>query len=260
MKEEMKVREKEDSELHERIKGIENTLEKERKYREALEREVEAERKLKDVMESEREMERKIEEAMKQMKILDLDFGVDCKEKKKLVEEAVKIIKEKVSPKDREECDRILKGTRVYVLGKCTSQKQTEKGNVHTVPVLLACQCGSEKGRLEEILRRAGLHVAFQWPKESLEFVSGVREEVERMGYGRKAFYTRVRPTVVEGRVVIRAEYRRKEGGKFEQLAWWRLPPLDRTMWECLNGIMEPERTLGNERTKQMKGITRGGN
>ncbi len=32
---------------------------------------------------------------MRQINILDLDFGAECKESKQLVEEAVKIIKEK---------------------------------------------------------------------------------------------------------------------------------------------------------------------
>jgi hypothetical protein len=248
LKEETKAREKENSELKEKIKRIEDTLVKERKYRATLETEMKMESKVKEVMESEREMEKKVEEAMEQIKILDLEFGGECKEKKNLKEEAVKIIKEKVRMQDRKECDRILKGTRVYLLGKSLSQKQTEKGKIYTVPVLFACRCRSEKGRLEEMLRRAGLHVSFQWPKESMEFVSGVREKVERMGFERKAFYIRVRPIVEEGRVRIRAECRRKEGGKFEQVARWRLPPLDRNMWECLNGILEPESTLRNER------------
>jgi hypothetical protein len=47
---------------------------------------------------------------------------------------------------------------------------------------------------MEDIVRKAGLHVSFQWPKESLEFVKDVTEEVARMGYERKAYFTRLRP------------------------------------------------------------------
>jgi hypothetical protein len=57
------------------------------------------------------------------------------------------------------------------------------------VPVLLACFCRSDKERLEKILRKAGLHVSFQWPKKILELVNDVREEIEKMGYERKAFF-----------------------------------------------------------------------
>ncbi len=109
-----------------------------------------------------------------------------------------------------------------------TSRKLTRIGNIHTVPVLLACFCRSDKERLEKILRKAWLHVSFQRPKKILELVNDVREEIEKMGYERKAFFMRLRPTLVDGRVYIRAECRKKEGGKFEQLAGWRLPPLDR--------------------------------
>jgi hypothetical protein len=84
----------------------------------------------------------------------------------------------------------------VYTLRKGTSRKQTQTGKTYTA-VLLDCQCRSEKDRLEKLLRTARLHVSFQWPKESLEFVNGVREEVEKMGYERKAYFTRLRPAYV---------------------------------------------------------------
>jgi small-conductance mechanosensitive channel len=239
--EERKVREDENRKIKDRIKGMEEELRKERKNRELLEKEMEMDTKVKEVMGSEKAMERKVEAAMEQMKILDLDFGRECNERKQLVKDAVKNIKGKISSQDREECDRIFKGTKVYILGGSTSRKQTRTGDIHTVPVLLACLCRSDRERLEKILRKAGLHVSFQWPKEILEFVNDIREEIEKMGYERKAFFTRLRPTLVDGRVYIRAECRKKEGGKFEQLACWRLPPLDRDKWQCITGIMEPE-------------------
>jgi hypothetical protein len=52
----------------------------------------------------------------------------------------------------------------------------------------------------------------------------------------------------VDGRMMIRADCRKKEGGKFEQLACWRLPPLDRTKWECLSKIMEPEKPVNKKK------------
>ena len=241
VKEERKVRESENRKIEERIQRIEDTLIKERMVLDELEKKVEGEKKVKEIKESEKEMERKVEAAMEQIKILDMDFGIEIMERERLVKEAVKIIKEKVNKKDSEEVERILKGTRVYILGKSTGPKQTSDGEIQTVPVLLSCKCRRDKERMEELLRRAGLHVSFHWPKESLEFVKGVREEVERLGYGRKEYYTRLRPTLEEGRVMIRADCRRKEGGRFEVLAWWRLPPVDRTKWKWLNGLMRPK-------------------
>jgi hypothetical protein len=48
---------------------------------------------------------------------------------------------------------------------------------------------------------------------------------------------------LVDGRVYFRAECRKKAGGKFEQLACWRLPPVVRDKWQCITGIRELEWT-----------------
>ena len=90
-------------------------------------------------------------------------------------------------------------------------------------------------------MKKAGISVTFQWPKESLDFVEGVREKVENLGYERKTYFARIRPTVVEGTVYIRADVKRKDGGKFEKLAYWRIPPRDRARWGRITDIMEPE-------------------
>ncbi len=79
-----------------------------------------------------------------------------------LVKEAFTKIKEKIVGSDREEFERSMKGTRVGILGKGTSIKDTEKGRIHTVPVLITCGCRNMKERMEGILRRAGVIVAFQ--------------------------------------------------------------------------------------------------
>jgi hypothetical protein len=169
------------------------------------------------------------------------------------VEAGVKIIEEKVKMQDRKECDKIFKGTRIHILGKNTSQKQTKTEMTHTVPVLLVCQCRNKKDRLENILRKAGFLVSFQWPKESLEFVNSVRKKGEKTGYKRKAYFTLVRLTLVAGRVYIRADCINKERGKFEQLACWRIPSLDRTKWDYINGIIEPESTWAKKRNNLQK-------
>jgi hypothetical protein len=96
---------------------------------------------------------------------------------------------------DKEEFEKIMKGARIDILGKSTSMKERGKGKIHTVPVLITCGCKNAKGRLEVIVKRAGLVASFQWPKECMEFVDKIREKVETMGFGKKEFYTRIRPT-----------------------------------------------------------------
>lgn len=64
---------------------------------------------VKATKESGKEMERKVEAALEDLEILDLAFGSKCDERKKLVEDAMRLIKEQVSLTDSEECERILK-------------------------------------------------------------------------------------------------------------------------------------------------------
>ncbi len=41
----------------------------------------------------------------------------------------------------------------------------------------------------------------------------------------------------------IRADVRKKEGGKFVPPAYYRIPPMDKTKWDWIRGIVEPEWT-----------------
>jgi hypothetical protein len=88
------------------------------------------------------------------------------------------------------------------------------------VPILITCGCKNGKVRLERIVRKAGLVASFQWPQECMEFVEKIREKVETMGFAKKEFYTRIRPALKDGRVLLKVDTKRKEGEKFEGLAY----------------------------------------
>ncbi len=177
-----------------RIQEAEAAIAKERKDREALAREVAKEMKIREIKESEKEMEEKVQAAMEQIKILDLNFDRVCENSNMLVKETVERLKGKVGGEDRKECEQILRQSRIRILGQRTEEKEVGGVKIFTVPVLVECGCLRDKLVLEEILKKVGNRVAFQWPKEILEFVSGVREEVERMGYKRSSHFVRVRP------------------------------------------------------------------
>jgi hypothetical protein len=127
------------------------------------------------------ELERKLEGAMDQLKIINLDLRF-CTDRKTLVRETVSRIQERIEGNDKAEFDRIMKGTRVDILGKGTTLKKTEDGRIHTVPVLITCGCRNMKERMEKIVRIAELFASFQWPKECMDFVNRVREKVETIG------------------------------------------------------------------------------
>jgi hypothetical protein len=120
------------------------------------------------------------------VKILNLDFGKECVERKTLVNEAISLIKEKVMENDNEDFDKIMKGARIYILVKSMITKDTYR---HTVLMLFTCGCKNVKEKLEVIVRKAGLVTSFQWPKECMEFLEKIHEKVETMGFGKKEYY-----------------------------------------------------------------------
>jgi hypothetical protein len=239
--------EKEDREAHVRIEELQKEIVKDRAERQEFEGSVEGDKGIQDAKDSEKDMEKKLEGAMEQVKILNVDFGKECADRKTLVKEAVSRIKEMVTKNDKQEFDEIMRGAIVEVLGRSMSMKESGKGRIYTVPILITCGCKNVKGRLERIVRNAGLVASFQWPKECMEFVGKIREKVESMGFGKKEYYTRIRPAVKEGKVLLRADTKRKEGGKFEGLAYWRAPSLDKEYWNRIDGMMEPERMIAKQ-------------
>ncbi len=92
----------------------------------------------------------KLEGAMEQVKVLNRDFGKGCVDRRAMVREAVCRIKKKVmTGNDKEELDRLMQGVRVDIMGRSTWKKETGKGEIHTVPVLITCGCQNVKERLE---------------------------------------------------------------------------------------------------------------
>jgi hypothetical protein len=140
---------------------------KERKDREVIEKEMETENELNAKRESEKEMERKEEAAMEQMKILDLVFGKDCNEMKQLVEDSIRMIKEKVRQQDSEECDRIFKGTRVYTYWGKVLVKRKQQKELNTLCLSFSFATVAVKKMLEEIVKRSGIIVFFQWLRKA---------------------------------------------------------------------------------------------
>jgi hypothetical protein len=117
---------KEDREVHVRIDKLESETARDRIERQDTEWNDKEDKEIQDTKNPEREMERKLEGAMKQMKILNLDFGRECADRKTLGKEAISKIKDKIVGTDRKKFDRIMKGTRVDILGKGTNLVDTK--------------------------------------------------------------------------------------------------------------------------------------
>ncbi len=228
--------------LDEKMRILEEELEREKKGREKKESERKEEEQRKKVKDSEKEMERKVGESMEQLKILNLRFRKESKEKGEVLKEAEAIIRGKVGEKDKQECEWILRRSRVYILGKGTEEKVVEGERIWTVPVLVRCGSLIEKERLEMILRSSGVRPSFHWPKEMVEFVSEIRGVVEQMGYRKEKFFVKVRPAIVQGVPQLRAEVREGErrGGRFQRVACWSCPPAERKLWGSEENRLRP--------------------
>jgi hypothetical protein len=241
-KAEEEERKEKDRVVAEKMRILEEGLEKERKDRAKVEKERTSRERQKEVRESEKEMERRVCQAMEQLKILNLRFRKESEEKGELLKEAVTIIQGKSGEKDRKEVEGILRRSRVFILGKGTEEKVVEGERILTAPVLIHCGSQMEKERLEMLLRSSGVRSSFHWPKEMVEFVSGMRERVERMGYRKEEYFVKVRPSMVGGVLQLRAEVRgmEKRGGRFERVAYWICPPADRRLWGSEESRLTP--------------------
>ncbi len=66
--------------------------------------------------------------------------------------------------------------------------------------------------------------------------MKGIREK----GIGGSNEFVRIRPVKQDGVVLIRADVRKKEGGRFRWVADWKCPPLNKELWAVVNDIMSP--------------------
>jgi hypothetical protein len=189
---------------------------------------------------SEREMEEKVKSASCSLKILDMDLGEIMEDRARMVRTVIAGMKGDIYPDDRRSYERIMRRTRVIILGRKTVASSSRGRTVYTVPVLLECQNKTDAGDLDVILKKAGYFSTFHWPQEMVSFVEGVRDKVRKMGFRENTHYIRVRPEERGGGVQVRADVKEKNGGRWVAKAVWQCPPLNKDLWECLNGIFTP--------------------
>jgi hypothetical protein len=118
------------------------------------------------VKDSEKEMEDKVRAAGCGLKIMDFDFEEQTEDRARMVRKVLRTLKEDTFPEDRIGYERIMRRTRLVILGRKTTQIQVRGRTVFTVPVLLECQNRVDAGDLEVILKKAGYFSSFHWPRE----------------------------------------------------------------------------------------------
>jgi hypothetical protein len=190
---------------------------------------------------SEAEMARKVKAACCTLKLQDIEFRGVMEDKREIVRDTIAILKGDVHPEDRYRFDRVLKRTRVVVLGRRTESRRERGRHIYTVPILLELGSSQEAEEMGEILRRVGYFTSFHWPSEIMPFINDIRGEMRESGYDEDRYHLRARPEVRGGEVQIRTDVKHKDGGRWVTKAFWFCPPLDRELWRLVDGLYEPK-------------------
>jgi len=184
------------------------------------------------------DMEKKVGEAQCSVKLLNIDIGRITEDRREIVRKTINETRHYVNESDLRNFDRVLKRTRIVVMGKSTARWEKGSDSGYSVPTLFQCRDRRDQDDLMTILRSAGYYPSFHWPKEMMEFVNGVREEVRKQGIRMEDHYIRVKPDQREGKVMVKAEVRpRGEGGRFTLKGVWACPPLQRDLWDDVQDL-----------------------
>jgi hypothetical protein len=197
---------------------------------------VEKGSKIVEIKESEKELEAKVEDSMRQVKVLGMDLGKQMETRTEIVGKVVEKLRKDVKQEDKRRMDYLLSRTRIVPLGSRTELRVEKGEKKHTVPILFDCECKGDREELNRTLAKMGLGTAFHWPKEMVDFIGGIREEVRKRRYG-EGHFTRIRPERRNGQTLIRADVKMKDRGRFKSEAFWRIPPADPSFWPLLNNV-----------------------
>ena len=241
------------------MSSVSDGVQQERLEREAQELRMEdriekAERKIEDLVatvdsltrqrvrirtrDSIREMEKKVEEAQASLKLMEVDVGRVTEDRREIVRKTIDEVRHYIKEGDVRYFDRVMRRTRVVVLGKSTARWERDGEEFFSVPTLFQCKDGRDLEELEGMLKAAGYFPTFHWPKEAMEFVGGVRDQVRQMGFRAESHHIRVRPERRDGRVMIKAEVKSVQGqSRFILKGLWHCPPLNRLFWDDVPNI-----------------------
>ena len=175
------------------------------------------------------EMTAKIEQAVTQVKILDLSLDTQTDDRRELTHAVKCRLKAKVKADDQPRYQELVdKGVLQVLANKSTKRKRREDGQeIWTAPVLITIPDKETRWEMEDLLRRNRLFPTFHWPKEFLDPMKKMREELKKKVDEDKN-YVRIRPFQSAGKWLIKADIRAKEGNdRFTTIATWEVPPLD---------------------------------
>jgi hypothetical protein len=219
-----KVNEEKIEELDRKIREVEERQEIDKEASDKVGEAMLRGRKFCRWRESVRTMEGQVEDAACKIKVVGIKLDNETEDKKQIVRMALDRMSKDVKKESQRKFEGAMKRTKLVVLGKGTTKVKMEDEWIATVPILLCCQSKGEKEEIERCLREAGYTTLFYWPDSVVDFVRGAREEVRKNGFDERTYQVRIRPDRRDGKVVIRADIRRKEERRFRPEVYWRIP------------------------------------
>ena len=191
------------------------------------------------IAESVKQMEEKVKEAGRALKVVNLDLGLETESKALIVRRVLREVRRKARQEDAHQVDRVLRRTRVVVLGRRTEGRKVGERTIWTVPILLQCIDKTDAKDLEWGLRGSGVSLTVHWPEEVMDFIKSIKRE-EREGSPGQVSWIRVRPVEVEGQVRIRMDTKISGVGRFRMRGEWACPPLNNCLWKDVKGLYDP--------------------
>ena len=192
-------------------------------------KEIEKVRETIEIKSSRKEMAQKMELAVSQVKIMDLDFDKSVEDQKEMVRIAKTRLTAKVNASDQPKFTDLIKKAEVHVLARKTAKRKARATgeDIWTAPVVMTMPVKNERWEMEDILRKNKIYPTFHWPKDFLEPLKKMKEELKSK-IDEESNFIRIRPTLSDGKWKIRADSRPKEGNeKFSHAASWEMPPAD---------------------------------
>ena len=179
---------------------------------------------------SRKEMAAKMETAVTNVKVLDLDFDKNTDDRKEMITAAKERLRAKIRGADQQQrFTDITKKADVQVLARRTTKRKrrSDGQEIWTAPVVLTIKDKEDRWEMEDMLRKNKVYPTFHWPREFLDPLKKMREELKTK-VDEESSYVRIRPVQSDGKWKIRAEVKPKQGeGRFSTKATWEVPPLD---------------------------------
>jgi len=176
------------------------------------------------------------------VKVGNINIGLETDCKATIVKRVLGEVRKRVKTEDIVDLNRVLRRTRLVVLSKRSERKQDLGRTVFTVPMLFECQDRSDAQIIERTLRHGGYSPCFYWPSETMEFIGRLRDKVQAMDNRGRYSLVRIRPEEREGCIMLRVDTRTKMGERFVTKGWWGCPPLNRMLWESVEGLYMPRK------------------